>query len=324
MTAAVSSELGPRRYFWTIPLLAGASLAGCLLATPAVANPDPIAAAVARVSSLESESALASQQAVAARAQVDASQQRLRDLQSRIDAANTALAASAGDLEKIARTLYINGGIGSEMLHFTLNDPDAFLADLEVLSTASAAQNEYVASLRTATLELAQAKAALATEHEQHAQLLEHFANAQAAAGAALDQARNELNRLQEEERKRVAEEVAARAAAAAAATSVASSAFSPLVAAAPATVTDPMFAEAAAWASGAKQQSVIMCESGGNYRINTGNGYYGAWQFDYPSWHANGGGRFAQFPHQATKEQQDFVAWTYWKRSGWRPWACA
>lgn len=66
------------------------------------------------------------------------------------------------------------------------------------------------------------------------------------------------------------------------------------------------------------------MCESSGNYSINTGNGYYGAWQFDYPSWHWNGGGQFAEFPHQATKEQQDYVAWTYYQRSGWRPWECA
>ena len=62
------------------------------------------------------------------------------------------------------------------------------------------------------------------------------------------------------------------------------------------------------------------MCESTNNYSINTGNGYYGAWQFDYPSWHANGGGQFAEYPHQATPAQQDFVAYTYWLRAGWGP----
>ena len=84
------------------------------------------------------------------------------------------------------------------------------------------------------------------------------------------------------------------------------------------------MFAESAAWAATAKPLAVVKCESGGNYSINTGNGYYGAWQFDYSSWHANGGGQFAEYPHQASKAQQDYVAWTYWKRSGWGPWACA
>ncbi len=81
---------------------------------------------------------------------------------------------------------------------------------------------------------------------------------------------------------------------------------------------------ESAAWAATAKPSAVVKCESGGNYSINTGNGYYGAWQFDYSSWHANGGGQFAEYPHQASKAQQDYVAWTYWKRSGWGPWACA
>ncbi len=83
-------------------------------------------------------------------------------------------------------------------------------------------------------------------------------------------------------------------------------------------------FAASAAWASGAYQLAIRMCESTNNYSINTGNGYYGAWQFDYPSWHANGGGQFAEYPHQATPAQQDFVAYTYWLRAGWGPWECA
>jgi hypothetical protein len=81
---------------------------------------------------------------------------------------------------------------------------------------------------------------------------------------------------------------------------------------------------DVSSWADSPYSQAIKMCESSGNYSINTGNGYYGAWQFDYPSWHWNGGGQFAEFPHQATKEQQDYVAWTYYQRSGWRPWECA
>jgi hypothetical protein len=82
-------------------------------------------------------------------------------------------------------------------------------------------------------------------------------------------------------------------------------------------------FAESRAWAAGSGPTRVRYCESGNNYGINTGNGYYGAWQFDYRSWHANGGGQFASYPHYASKDQQDYVAWTYWKRAGWSPWAC-
>ncbi|MDQ1246688.1 MAG: resuscitation-promoting factor RpfB [Actinomycetota bacterium] len=82
-------------------------------------------------------------------------------------------------------------------------------------------------------------------------------------------------------------------------------------------------YTDSAAWADSAKSMAVKMCESGNNYSTNTGNGYYGAWQFDYPSWHDNGGGMFAEYPHQATKAQQDYIAWTYWRKAGWRPWEC-
>jgi hypothetical protein len=69
---------------------------------------------------------------------------------------------------------------------------------------------------------------------------------------------------------------------------------------------------------------SVKNCESGNNYSTNTGNGYYGAWQFDLPSWHANGGGAYAATPDQAPAWAQDQVAYNYYQVAGWRPWACA
>jgi hypothetical protein len=78
-----------------------------------------------------------------------------------------------------------------------------------------------------------------------------------------------------------------------------------------------------AAWAAGWEATKVRQCESGGNYSINTGNGYYGAYQFDLPSWYANGGGAYASRPDLAPKWAQDQVAYNYWSRAGWSPWAC-
>lgn len=64
------------------------------------------------------------------------------------------------------------------------------------------------------------------------------------------------------------------------------------------------------------------MCESGGNYGINTGNGYYGAYQFDARTWHAYGG---AGLPHQNSKAEQDRVAKKLYNARGWSPWpACS
>jgi len=68
----------------------------------------------------------------------------------------------------------------------------------------------------------------------------------------------------------------------------------------------------------------IAKCESGGNWRINTGNGYYGGLQFNLASWRVNGGRDFAAYPHQATREQQITVANRYYAKAGTGPWSCA
>ncbi len=50
-------------------------------------------------------------------------------------------------------------------------------------------------------------------------------------------------------------------------------------------------------------------CEAGGNWAINTGNGYYGGLQFNASTWRAYGGAAFAELPHQASREQQIAIA---------------
>jgi hypothetical protein len=46
----------------------------------------------------------------------------------------------------------------------------------------------------------------------------------------------------------------------------------------------------------------LAMCESSGNWQINSGNGYYGGLQFKLSSWQAVGGDGL---PHQASKHEQ-------------------
>jgi LysM repeat protein len=62
----------------------------------------------------------------------------------------------------------------------------------------------------------------------------------------------------------------------------------------------------------------LAQCESGGNWSINTGNGYYGGIQFDARTWHAHGG---AGLPHQASKAQQIAVAERTLAAQGWGAW---
>jgi LysM repeat protein len=53
----------------------------------------------------------------------------------------------------------------------------------------------------------------------------------------------------------------------------------------------------------------VAQCESGGNWSINTGNGYYGGLQFSSSTWSGHGGGEFAARADLATPAQQITVA---------------
>ncbi len=65
-------------------------------------------------------------------------------------------------------------------------------------------------------------------------------------------------------------------------------------------------------------------CESGGNWAINTGNGYYGGLQFSHPTWHGYDGGEFAEYPHEATRAEQIIVAKRLHAARGFQPWpAC-
>ena len=311
-----------------------AALTGALLVTSAgIAHADTadVAAATAEVAKLEAQSAAASERATAARAGLTRALERRALFAAHIAELRADLASQQRDLELLARQLYVNGGVSNQVMQFSLDDPEGFLRSLDQLAAAGEAQNTAVVTARAKTLSMQKTQQALDRENARLAAEVEQLGAAQAEAGASLAGARTRLQVLAEQERAQVAAAVAAeREAQRIAAEAVASSQGNAPVAAATvdAPVTtfagDPMFAQSAAWAATAKPPAVIMCESGGNYSINTGNGYYGAWQFDYPSWHANGGGRFAQFPHQASKAEQDFVAWTYWTRSGWGPWACA
>lgn len=63
------------------------------------------------------------------------------------------------------------------------------------------------------------------------------------------------------------------------------------------------------------------MCESTNNYSINTGNGYYGAYQFDLGTWRSVGG---SGYPNNASAAEQDYRARLLYRSRGWSPWSCA
>jgi hypothetical protein len=63
-------------------------------------------------------------------------------------------------------------------------------------------------------------------------------------------------------------------------------------------------------------------CESGGDWSINTGNGYYGGLQFTLTSWRGVGG---VGYPHHATREEQIHRGELLQDVQGWGAWpACS
>jgi hypothetical protein len=67
---------------------------------------------------------------------------------------------------------------------------------------------------------------------------------------------------------------------------------------------------------------AIRRCEASGDYALNTGNGYYGAYQFAYQTWIDLGE---TGLPSAAAPATQDAAAYRLYLRSGWSSWpACA
>ncbi|QES42034.1 transglycosylase [Streptomyces venezuelae] len=69
------------------------------------------------------------------------------------------------------------------------------------------------------------------------------------------------------------------------------------------------MAAGSASAATTSEWDAVAQCESGGNWSINTGNGYYGGVQFSASTWSAYGGTKYAPTADKASKAQQIEIA---------------
>lgn len=89
-----------------------------------------------------------------------------------------------------------------------------------------------------------------------------------------------------------------------------------------PAASTRRISTNAPSVADGSVWDALARCEAGGNWAINTGNGYYGGLQFSAATWAAVGG---TGLPHQNSREEQILRGSILQARSGWGQWpACA
>jgi len=74
----------------------------------------------------------------------------------------------------------------------------------------------------------------------------------------------------------------------------------------------------AVASADSVNWDAIAACESGGNWAISTGNGYYGGLQFTPSTWQANGG---TGMPNQASRAEQIRVAENVLRTQGIGAW---
>ncbi|MEE2032832.1 transglycosylase family protein [Rhodococcus chondri] len=85
--------------------------------------------------------------------------------------------------------------------------------------------------------------------------------------------------------------------------------------------VTGVAFSGTAAAAPDSDWDRLAQCESGGNWAINTGNGYQGGLQFSPSTWNAYGGQNYAPTANQASRDQQIAVAERVLAGQGWGAW---
>jgi len=123
--------------------------------------------------------------------------------------------------------------------------------------------------------------------------------------------------KLQQYAAAAAAQQAAARAAQAAAAAAAAAAAPPSAAPAAP-----PPPSPAPSGGSPGVWAELRQCESGGDYAEDSGNGYYGAYQFALGTWQSLG---YGGLPSQAAPAVQDQAAQRLQARSGWGQWpACA
>jgi flagellar biosynthesis GTPase FlhF len=175
----------------------------------------------------------------------------------------------------------------------SLNGYSIALASMTVPVQQAAAQQAAQAQatqLQQAAAQQQAAQQALAAQQQQ--QQLQQAAQQQAAQQAQAAQQQQQQAAAQQAAQAQAAQAQAAQQAQAAAAT-------------APSSLSGDFAA-------------LRQCESGGDYSDNTGNGYYGAYQFSESTWQGMG---YSGLPSDASPAQQDQVAQQLQAQRGWSPW---
>jgi hypothetical protein len=271
-----------------------------------------IAAGAGQVHALTLKYAQASLQASSLAQQVQADQLRIAQLQKQA-------AASEADLKQQALLSYTSGSDGTTSAPATTGDP---AVGAEYLAVATGSITDAVDRSRTQQRLLDTAERTLAQEQRVSAQAAEAVA---VARQQALEDAAAEQGRLEGLQSQLSQMQAAAAAAAAAAARPVpAAGQGAPVNNGIVSVVNIVVSVPAAGGGGGAGGVWLQLreCESSDNYRTNTGNGYYGAYQFSQSTWSGLG---YPGRPDLEPASLQDHAAQRLQAERGWGQWpACS
>ncbi len=315
----------------TALVLAGALALGLFSAAPAASQEDPLAAAEQRLAEARADADAVAERYFEALNRGEELDADIAEIEDEIAAAETEAREVRRVARDRARTAYTSRGTGTEAV---LEGGDVLESArrAELLSSANSVNEDAFDDLRQVTEELESRRGELEDARIAAAANLEELEAEEADLQNKLDAAQADYSTLEAE---RAAE--AARAAEEAAARERASRAEPPPTQAPSAPVTTPAPTPAPApppTAGGGTHPQhnhpFLVCtrarESGGNYAINTGNGYYGAYQFHPSTWNAsaNHAGRsdlVGVLPSNASPYDQDDVAWALYQWQGNGPW---
>jgi len=335
-------------------------LSTLLAATPLLVAGVPGPAGADQVATLRAQAAAIAQRLIEGQLQVDAYQQQYSVVSARVAADNQAIAQTGQEIGQDQQQIsarvamvrlqavrsYVDYGTGSG------STTAALFGGSQVHAQAA---SEYVAiavgNITTAVDQLHAAQAVLQGHQAALRQQRDRDRSDQASQATALGQADSstaQLEALHGQVTGQLATAVAAQAAAqdqaAAAAVAAAQRQGSPTTPVARPVSTVPAGATAGTATpapvvppagSGSNLpdpalnpflQCVVQAESGGNYSINTGNGYYGAFQFSQSTWNLAAQDAGLSYlvgvvPSSATKAEQDTVAVALYALDGNQPW---
>ena len=311
-----------------LPALAALPLLGAvLLWTPSVSASPSQSQLQAQASQLTSSIALQSSQIHQLAVAENAANARLFDAQLRLDSARRALIADGAALSRAKRLLseialneFTNASGAQSLIVLMTSTSGELVARVEYERVMGLDANTAILSYQVAQAQETQQIAVAAAATAQAAAARSQISNSQSALASAVQKEQSSLVAINGQIASLVQQQLAAKLAA-----QLAARATSPQGAPVPAGVTAVVHGQAGVsnWGgipappSPAAFAALRQCESSDNYQDNTGNGYYGAYQFSLATWHGLG---FPGLPSNAPPAEQDLAAQIE-QRGGWYAW---